>query len=66
MSFSHFEDNVGTIQGNVKSGGISDDRTPVMVGSASANATVTVSYVNAAVRRLLLVQQLPIARVHGA
>ncbi|WP_182418044.1 Ig-like domain-containing protein [Bartonella sp. HY038] len=48
VSFSHFEDNVGTIQGNVKSGGISDDRTPVMVGSASANATVTVSYVNAA------------------
>ncbi|UXN09362.1 Ig-like domain-containing protein [Bartonella sp. HY328] len=46
VSFSHFVDNVGSIQGNVDINGVSDDRTPVMVGNATANTTITISYIN--------------------
>ncbi|WP_260923247.1 Ig-like domain-containing protein [Novosphingobium sp. 9] len=35
-------DNVGTIQGTVASGGASDDATPTLSGTAEANVTVTI------------------------
>jgi VCBS repeat-containing protein len=36
------EDNAGDIQGNVANGGVTDDTTPTLVGTAKANAVVTI------------------------
>jgi VCBS repeat-containing protein len=39
---THASDNVGDLQGNVLTGGITDDKTPTLVGTAKANAVVTI------------------------
>ncbi|WP_262264665.1 Ig-like domain-containing protein [Pantoea dispersa] len=41
---THASDNVGAVQGNIKSGGITDDKTPTLHGKGTAGAVIQVMY----------------------